>query len=264
MDFLHALLLGLIQGLTEFLPISSSAHLILLPQLTHWQDQGRAVDVAAHAGSLLAVLHYFRRDVLQLTKGWCDSFTRPVSQQGRLAWYLLIATLPMVIAGVAIAVLLDPNLRHPLIIATATIAFALLLWWADVTGKRQRGIQDIHLRDAIIIGIMQTLALIPGTSRAGITITAGLLLGLDRNTASRFAFLLAIPAIMMAAAYELSHLVNEQAQTDWLQLCVVILVSFTSALLAIHYFLKLLNKIAMLPYVIYRLLLGMLLLVVFI
>lgn len=264
MDFFHAILLGLLQGLTEFLPISSSAHLILLPELLNYTDQGRTYDVAAHAGSLLAVIYYFRRDLSQLTTGWCRSFTQSASQDGKLAWYLLIATIPICLGGVLVAVVLDLNLRNPLIIAAATIIFALLLWWADVKGKRQRILADITLRDALIIGLMQMLALIPGASRSGVTITAGLLLGLDRQTASRFSFFLAIPAIIAASGYELLQLLDGEIVVEWGSLLIVVLVSFFSAYMAIHYFLKLLDKIAMLPYVVYRLLLGGLLLILFI
>ncbi len=264
MDFFHLLLLGLLQGLTEFLPISSSAHLILLPELMDYPDQGRRYDVAAHAGSLLAVSWYFRQRLGQIITGWLGSFTQPPSQDGRLAWYLLIATVPVCLAGMVIAVLLELDLRHPLIIAAATLLFALPLWWADVTGRRERVLTDVTLRDALIIGCVQMLALIPGASRSGVTITAGLLLGLDRQATSHFSFLLAIPVILIASAYEVLELIDSTAPVDWKGLLTVVLVSFLSAYVAIHYFLKLLDRIALLPYVIYRLLLGGLLFVIFI
>ena len=269
MDFLHALLLGLIQGLTEFLPISSSAHLILLPRLMQWPDQGRAADVAAHVGSLLAVLWYFRRDVAKLCGAWFASLSRPpgLDDDSRLAWFLLAATLPLLVGGAVMAAAPTPDLRHPLIIAAATMIFALLLWWADARGTRQRGMRALTLRDALIIGAMQTLALIPGTSRAGITITAGLLLGLDRRTAARFSFWLAIPAILLAGVYEFSRLLQEQAQeqarVEWASLSLVAAVSFAAAWLAIHCFLRLLDRITMLPFVIYRLCLGAWLFILF-
>ena len=262
MDILHAIILGLLQGLTEFLPISSSAHLILLPKLMDWADQGLLYDVAAHFGSLLALLIYFRTDLARMGAGWVNSFSAGGNRDADMVWFLVIATIPICLAGVLFHDVTG-LLREPLIIAGATTVFALLLWWADGYGRRERGVHDFRLRDAVVIGLFQVLAIIPGTSRAGITITAGLMLGLKREAASRFAFLLAIPTILLASGYELINASSSTMQVDWVALFTVSVVSFISAWLTIHWFLKLVEWTGMLPYVIYRLFLGAVLFALF-
>ena len=262
MDILHAIILGLLQGLTEFLPISSSAHLILLPELAGWDDQGLLYDVGAHFGSLLALLLYFRKDLARMGAGWVASFSTGRNRDAELVWFLLIATVPICLAGLLFHQVLD-YLRDPLVIAGATVLFGLLLWWADRRGKQARDLRGLGLRDAVVIGLFQALALIPGTSRAGITITAGLWLGLSREAASRFSFLLAIPTILLAAGYELLNASVSAAQVDWPALFTVSAVSFISAYLTIHWFLKLVERTGLLPYVIYRLALGGLLFALF-
>ena len=255
MDILQSIILGLLQGLTEFLPISSSAHLILLPKLLGWADQGLLYDIAAHFGSLLALLIYFRQDLQKMIGGWVNSFSNGQNTEANMVWSLIIATIPICLAGLFFHREAD-LLREPLIIAAATVLFGLLLWWADGSGKRQRRLDDFRLRDAIVIGLFQILAMIPGTSRSGITITAGLMLGLEREAASRFSFLLAIPTILLASGYELFNVSFYGIQVDWAALFTVTVVSFISAYAAIHYFLKLIERTGMLPYVIYRLILG--------
>ena len=262
MDTLHAIILGLLQGLTEFLPISSSAHLVLLPKLLDWADQGLLYDVAAHFGSLLALIIYFRKDLANMTTAWIRSFTSGRNREADLVWFLIIATLPICLAGFLFHDL-TALLRDPLIIAGATILFALLLWWADSRGKRRRSLDDFRIRDAVVIGLLQVLAIIPGTSRAGITITAGLMLGLNREAASRFSFLLAIPVILLASGNELLNAGFSASQVDWTALSTVTIVSFISAYLTIHWFLKLVERTGMLPYVIYRILLGAVLIALF-
>lgn len=262
MDILHAIVLGLLQGLTEFLPISSSAHLILLPKLMDWADQGLLYDVAAHFGSLLALLIYFRKDLANMTTGWIRSFSSGHNSEADMVWFLLIATMPICLAGLLFHDVAG-HLRNPLVIAGATILFALLLWWADGYGRRQRSLDDFRLRDAVVIGLFQVLAMIPGTSRSGITITAGLMLGLKRESASRFSFLLAIPVILLASGYELLNVTFSALQVDWPALFTVTAVSFISAWLTIHWFLKLVERTGMLPYVIYRLFLGAVLIALF-
>ena len=255
MDILHSIILGLLQGLTEFLPISSSAHLILLPKLLGWADQGLLYDIAAHFGSLLALLIYFRKDLSRMTAGWVNSFSNGQNTEANMVWSLIIATIPICLAGLFFHRVVD-LLREPLIIAAATVLFGLLLWWADGSGKRQRRLDDFRLRDAVVIGLFQILAMIPGTSRSGITITAGLMLGMEREAASRFSFLLAIPTILLASGYELFNVSFYGIQVEWAALFTVTVVSFISAYAAIHYFLKLIERTGMLPYVIYRLFLG--------
>ncbi|MEX2525236.1 MAG: undecaprenyl-diphosphate phosphatase [Gammaproteobacteria bacterium] len=263
MDILHLIILGLIQGLTEFLPISSSAHLILVPLFLGEHDQGLAYDVAAHVGSLGAVVIYFRRDLGRISTAWIVSRFSMSDPDGRVVWFLIAATVPVAAAGLLLHDLVDTWLRDPLVIAAATIGFGLLLLWSDRAGKRLRSQAGIGWRDAILIGLAQVLALIPGTSRAGITMTAGLFLGLQREAAARFSFLLAIPVIALAGAYESWKLASSTVAVDWPAVMMVTLVSGITAALTIHYFLRFLEFTGMLPYVIYRLVLGAVLLVLF-
>ena len=262
MEHLHAIVLGLLQGLTEFLPVSSSAHLILLPKVMDWPDQGLTYDLAAHFGSLLAVIIYFRTDLLGMGRGWVRSFSGEKNTEAKLMWLLLLATLPICVSGLLFHRLVE-GLREPLIIAGATVLFGLLLWVADRYGKPQRNLNDLQFRDAVVIGLLQILAIIPGTSRAGITMTAGLMLGLNRQAASRFSFLLAIPTILLASAYELFTVILSGLSVNWFAVGLVTLLAFLSAYAAIHYFLKWVERIGMLPYVIYRLGLGGILFAVF-
>jgi undecaprenyl-diphosphatase len=264
LDILHLIILGLVQGLTEFLPISSSAHLILVPLVLGEHDQGLAFDVAAHVGSLIAVLFYFRHDLGRMTGAWLRSRGSMTDPDGRVVWFLLLGTLPVAVVGLVLHDLVDVWLRSPLVIAAATIVFGLVLLWADRSGKRLRGQDSIGWRDAVCIGLAQVLALIPGTSRAGITITAGLVLGLRREAAARFSFLLAIPVIILAGGYETWQLARAPLAVNWVQVLLVTAVSALAAGLTIHYFLRFLQFTGMLPYVIYRLLLGAVLLWVFV
>ena len=200
MSITQAIILALIQGVTEFLPISSSAHLILPNVLLGWPDQGLAFDVAVHVGSLAAVVIYFRSDVLKLIRGWFYSLTpagycfAPASKgdnnpDGRLAWCILFATIPAGIAGLLFDDFVESHLRSAAVIAFTTIVFGLALWWADAHVSQKLRLQNITIRIAVVIGLAQALALVPGTSRSGITITAAILLGMGRVDAARFSFL---------------------------------------------------------------------------
>lgn len=264
MDNLHAVFLALLQGLTEFLPISSSAHLILVPRLLEWEDQGLAFDVAVHVGTLAAVVGYFRHDVLRLLQAWLNSCaTRQLTADARLAWFVVLGTLPAALAGLLLHDVIETYLRSPLVIALATIGFGLLLWWSDRYGRQTREEASLRLVDVVWIGLAQALALIPGTSRSGITMTAGLALGLTRSAAARFSFLLSIPVILMAGGYESLKLAQQAAPVAWGPMLLGTLVAAVSAYLCIHFFLRLIERTGMLPFVIYRLLLGALLLVLF-
>lgn len=264
MDFLHVIALALLQGLTEFLPISSSAHLILLPIIANWQDQGLAFDVAVHVGTLTAVILYFRRDLRKMIADWLQSLMlRKQVGDSRLAWAVGFGTIPVGLAGLLLGDLIETSLRTPLVIAATTILFGLLLGWADWQGKRQRSEHEITWRDILFIGVAQAIALIPGTSRSGITITAGLMLGLTREAAARFSFLLSIPVIILAGGLKTIELVQSQLSVDWSALFSGIAFSAISAYLCIFLFLKMLERMGMWPFVVYRLLLGGLLLWLF-
>ena len=264
MELIQIVVLALVQGLTEFLPISSSAHLILVPLLTDWPDQGLAFDVAVHAGTLAAVVLYFRNELGRMFIEWFASFQGRLTPDARLAWAVLIGTIPVGLAGLAFKDVIETQLRAPIVIAITTIAFGLLLWLADKIGTRQKTEYDLSLRDVLIIGAAQALALIPGTSRSGITITAALMLGLKRQAAARFSFLLSIPVIFLAGGFETLDYMQTASIQDAQALLIGALISAISAYTCIHYFLKLLERIGMMPFVAYRLVLGVVLVVLFI
>jgi undecaprenyl-diphosphatase len=257
-EWLQIIVLSLIQGLTEFLPISSSAHLLLPALLTDWPDQGLAFDIAVHLGSLLAVLSYFRSDMAR----FAVSGTRLLTQQrfdehSELLLKIVVATLPVVVVGYLLKGWVESELRTVPVIATTTIVFALALWWAD----RQRGaIGQPGWLQALMIGAAQVLAIVPGTSRSGITITAALLLGLSRTSAARFSFLLSIPTIAGAALLATLDLAEAGEVARWPELALGTTLAGLSAYVCIHYFIALLERTGVMPYVVYRLVLGAVLL----
>lgn len=265
MDYLHAITLALVQGLSEFLPISSSAHLILLPRLLGWADQGLAFDVAVHVGTLAAVIAYFRHDVACLLCAWGGSCVkRQLNPDAQLAWLVVLSTLPVALCGLFFHDTIADYLRAPLVIAATTIGFGLLLGLSDMRGRKVRTEDTLTVTDALWIGLAQALALIPGTSRSGITMTAALALGLTRSAAARFSFLLSVPVILMAGGYESVQLLQQAEPVEWGPLVLGTLVAAVSAYLSIHFFMRLIEQVGMLPFVIYRLLLGMFLLLLFV
>ena len=262
MDWFQAVILALIQGLTEFLPVSSSAHLILPSQLFGWPDQGLAFDVAVHLGTLVAVVTYFRQDIFSIIKGLLQSTqTRKLNVEAQLGMSVVIGTIPAVIIGFLFKDFIEDNLRSGLVIAVTTIFFGLLLWQADKMGKRILDMSRLTSNHALLIGVAQALALIPGTSRSGITMTAALMLGFDRTSSARFSMLLSIPLIVAASILECYELYSQTAPVPWLLIGLGMVVATVSAYLCIHYFLKLLEGIGMLPFVIYRMILGVFLLI---
>lgn len=265
MDSLHAIILALIQGITEFLPISSSAHLILVPRFLDWTDQGLAFDVAVHFGTLLAVIVYFRAELIAIVSASGRAVLRLPHEveQARLGGTLLVATLPLIVAGLWLEETVSTAFRSPLLIAAATAFFGLLLWVADRRPDQVARLASVKLWAGFMIGLAQTLALIPGTSRSGITMTAGLALGLDRETAARFSFLLAIPAIAGAGALELVELLQVTGSVPWREILLGLVVAAVSAWLCIRLFLAAIQRIGMLPFVVYRLVLAAVILVVF-
>jgi undecaprenyl-diphosphatase len=257
MDLMQALVLAIVQGLTEFLPISSSGHLVLVPVFFGWRDQGLAFDVAVHFGTLGAVLFYFRHELWPMTR---DAFGTlrggRRTRESDLAWWVVIGTVPTVIFGALFAGQIGTLLRSPLVIAATMAGFGLLLWIADARGTRDREEDQIGWRDALVIGLAQAVALIPGTSRSGITITAALFLGLKRQAAARFSFLLSIPVIVAAISYELVKLLRDPEPADWAALAVGALAAGIVAYLTIRGFIALLGRMGMAPFAIYRLLLA--------
>ena len=266
MSTIEVLFLALIQGLTEFLPISSSAHLILPSQILGWQDQGLAFDVAVHVGSLLAVCLYFRKEVGEMLVAWIGTITSKQSSDpgeafnGKLAWWIILATIPAGLFGLLGKDLIEEHLRSALVIAATTILFGILLGFADIKAKQNVELEKLGLKGALLIGLAQAIALIPGTSRSGITMTIGLMLGLSRKNAARFSFLLSIPVIAMAGSYLTLKLITEAQGVDWSVIALGSALAFVSAYACIHYFLIIVDKLGMMPFVIYRLILGTLLL----
>ncbi|MCX4025480.1 undecaprenyl-diphosphate phosphatase [Endozoicomonas sp. SM1973] len=261
MDFLQIIILALIQGITEFLPISSSGHLVLPAQLLDWQDQGNAFDVAVHVGTLLAVCIYFWSDIKALWLGWTASLIKKQpSHEATLSWCIIWATLPALLFGGVLSLLgWDEKLRSTLVIATTTIVFGLLLWQSELKGKKTRELTEMTIYLALLIGFAQALALIPGTSRSGITITIALFLGFNRSAAARFSFLLSIPVILAAGTLKILQLVAAAEPVAWDVLIYGAVIAGVSAFLCIHWFLGFINRIGLLPFVIYRLLLGIVL-----
>ncbi|MCP3970421.1 MAG: undecaprenyl-diphosphate phosphatase [Rhodobacteraceae bacterium] len=262
MPLLHLLLVAMIQGLTEFLPVSSSGHLILLPNLTGLKDQGQVIDVAVHVGTLAAVVLYFWPDVRLALRGIPSLLRGHVdSPSAGLALCLVIATIPVIVMGLFLAATgLDDKMRSTVVIGWTMLIFGLVLYWADRTGKGTMPAEFWSVRNAFIMGLWQALALIPGTSRSGITITAGRYLGYTRHGAAKLAMLMSIPAILASGLYKGAEVIataDAQAACDS---AIAAGFAFVSALLALALMMRLLRSVSFTPYVIYRVLLGLILL----
>ena len=253
MDILNIIILSLIQGITEFLPISSSSHLILIPILTEYPDQGVMFDIALHTGSLLAVIIYYRMEIIKAVKQ---------SDHGNnLIKLLIIGSIPLPIAGLLIIDLVSYNLRTVEVIALMTISFALLLFIADRKSENNNDIADISSIVILTIGSFQALALVPGVSRSGIVMTAALLLNYKRIDAIKIAFLLSIPAIFMASVYNVLELTSSENIIIYKEHFIGMILSLLFSYITIHLFITTINKISFTPYIIYRILLGTILLV---
>jgi len=265
MTLIQIITLALVQGFTEFLPISSSAHLIMVPIVTGWQDQGLGFDIAVHIGTLAAVMLYFRKEVVAMAVDWTAScIQRKNVGESRLAWAVILGTIPVCIAGLLFSDMVDNGLRSPMVIAYASIGFGVLLWIADVKGSQRRDEYSLSWRDVLIIGLAQAVALIPGTSRSGITMTAALLLGLTRSAAARFSFLLSIPAIIASGSYKSLQLIQAGHYVNWDEIFFGVFLSGLIAYACIHVFLAFLERVGMMPFVIYRFVLGIALIAIFV
>lgn len=268
MTITQAIVLAVIQGITEFLPVSSSAHLILAPRLFGWHDQGLVFDIATNTGSMLAVMAYFWRDLWQLLN---DSLARLKSPRtlfaaapAPLGPALAAATVPILIAGVLLSHWISTAARNPQLIAFDAIFFGLLLLWADRTARCERGLESLRWRDALGIGAAQVLALMPGTSRSGVTMTAGLAAGFTRAEAARFSFLLSIPAGLAVLAWDVKELVEHgPPAAGWLAMWIGLVVSFFTSYLVIGFLLAWLRRAGMTPFVVYRILLGLTILAIY-
>jgi undecaprenyl-diphosphatase len=256
MELLQIIILAVVQGVTEFLPVSSSAHLILVPVLTEWDDQGLAFDVALHFGSLAAVMIYFRQEILR----WFRSLRGDGDAESRLAWAVIFGTIPVGLAGLAFGDQVETLLRSPLYLAAGLIIFGAALGWADLRHRGARNEYSLNWKSVLFIGLAQAVALFPGTSRSGITMTAALMLGLSRDAAARFSFLLSIPVILSACALKTGELIYASAPVEWTAMIIGVLLSGISAWLCIYFFLAVIKRVGMMPFVIYRIVLGLLLL----
>lgn len=255
-EFLQIIVLALIQGITEFLPISSSGHLILVPAITGWPDQGVLTDMVTNVGSLTAVIIYFWRDVLGMMRGCLDLLQRRTSANALLVFHVLIGTIPIVVVGLAMkATGLDDHIRSATLVAINAIVFGILLYAADAYGMMTRTIRDMNWVSALVIGVAQAFSLSPGTSRSGITMTAARAMGFGRVEAARYSFLLSIPANGAASALVIGDAIkNGEAITGAVIMTGVL--TFFVALLAIAFLMRMLRTVSFLPFVIYRVILG--------
>ena len=263
MTTIQVIVLAIVQGLTEFLPISSSGHLVLVPYLVEWTDQGLAFDVAVHFGSLLAVCIFFREDIMGLLRGGTQILGGDFkSPQAYMAIAIALGTIPAAAAGLLFASWIETNLRDPSVIVYTLAGYGILMALADRFARRDKSITDIRIRDALVIGVAQALALVPGTSRSGVTITAGRMLGFERQDAARFSFLLSAPVILLATVYKGAELVLGDAAVAWGELALGVVVSAVVAYLSIEFFMRFVSRIGLAPFAIYRLALAGLLLYV--
>ena len=258
-DLLKAVVLGVIQGLTEFLPISSSAHLRIFPELFGWGDPGAAFTAVIQIGTELAVLIYFRKDIWRIGRAWVRSLFQPEYRgtlDSRMGWFIIVGSLPIVVLGVLLKDVIERDFRNLWIIGTTLIVLGIILGIADRVGRTDRPLGKITLKDAVLMGAAQALALIPGVSRSGATISMGRFLGFEREAATRFAFLLAIPAVVGAGLFELKEIPHGHNDFGWGPTITATVVSFVVGYAAIAWLLRYVSTKSYTPFVVYRILLG--------
>ena len=261
MSVLEAIVLGIVQGLTEFLPISSTGHLRIVPAFLGWEDPGAAFTAVTQLGTMAAVLLYFREDLVRIAFAWWRSvFDRPLRREldARIGWYIVLGTIPIGIFGVLFKDQIETGARDLYLIGVALIVLGLVLLAAEKVGTRERSIEQIRTKDGFAIGLAQALALVPGVSRSGATITAGLFMGLDRPAAARFSFLLSVPAVVLSGLLELGTILSEDDEdgTGLLALVVATLMAFVSGYAAIAWLLRFLSTHSTVIFVVYRVALG--------
>jgi undecaprenyl-diphosphatase len=263
-DFFRAVVLGLIQGLTEFLPISSSAHLAIFPKFFGWDDPGAAFTAVIQIGTELAVVLYFWRDIVTIAGGWLRGLFNAEAREAlewRMGWFVIIGSVPIVVLGVLFQDTIKHQFRHVVLIAIALIVFGVILGFAERWGLKNRPIEKLTMRDAVLFGLAQACALFPGVSRSGGTISMGLLLGYDRKAATRYAFLLAIPAVLGAGIYNLKDIPNQANAYGTGPTIVATVISFVVGLAVIRWLLNYVSTRSYTPFVFYRIGLGVLVLV---
>ena len=258
-DFIEAVFLGLLQGLTEFLPISSSAHLRIFPELFGWGDPGAAFTAVVQIGTELAVLLYFRKDIWRIATTWLKSLVHPEYRgqlDARLGWYVIVGSIPIGILGVTYKDTIETEFRNLWLIGTTLIVLGVVLGIADRVGSRTREIKGIGMKHAVLLGLAQAMALIPGVSRSGATISMGLFLGMTREAATRIAFLLAIPAVVAAGIFEIPEISHGDNTYGWGPTIVATVVAFIVGYAAIAWLLRYVSTRSYMPFVIYRIALG--------
>ena len=268
MSTLAAIVLGIVQGLTEFLPISSTGHILYVPALAGWPDPGAAFSAVIQLGTMAAVLVYFRSDLWRMAVAFVKSFGgdhelwRSSDTDGRLGWYIVIGTIPISIIGIVFKDQIENNVRTLALVAIVMILFSFVLMAADLKGAQDRDVKELTLKDGIIIGLFQALALIPGVSRSGSTISGGLFLGLDRESATRYSFLLSVPAVVLSGVFELRKIGDSSGASVGVAPTVVATVlAFISGYLAIAFLLRFVRTHNFSVFVIYRVVVGVLMLV---
>ncbi len=265
MSWFEAILLGIVQGLTEFLPISSTGHVRVIPALLGWEDPGAAFSAVIQLGTMAAVLMYFRRDVVRITAAWLRGLTNKSLRRtpdSIMGWYIALGTIPVVVFGYAFRHQITGSARSLMVVAFALIIGGLIMLGVERVATRQRSIEQVTLRDAIIVGLCQALALIPGVSRSGATIVGGLVLGLDRESAARFSFLLSIPAVVISGLYQLKDVGGgDGASASIVATIVATIFAFISGYATIAFLLRYLARHTLAVFGIYRIMFGVLVLV---
>jgi undecaprenyl-diphosphatase len=261
-SWFEAVVLGLVQGLTEFLPVSSSAHLRIVGSLAGWDDPGAAFTAISQIGTELAVVVYFRRDIGRIITAWFASLAgrRRGDPDARMGWLIIVGSIPIVVLGLLLQDRIETTFRDLRIVAIALVAFSLILYWADAVGRKKRELDDLTLGHGITYGFAQALALIPGVSRSGGTITAGLFLGYTRSAAARYSFLLAIPAVLGSGVFQAYEALTgriEGPPVDWGPAILATVLAFGVGLSVIAWLLRYLNRGSFTPFVVYRVLLGL-------
>jgi len=263
-DLLQAIVLGLIQGLTEFLPISSSAHLRIFPEMFGWGDPGAAFTAVIQIGTELAVLIFFRKDIVRIATAWAKSLVKPEYRgqlDARMGWFIIVGSLPIVVLGVLLKDVIERDFRSLWIIGTTLIVMGVVLGIADRVGSTDKRLKQMNLRDSVLMGLAQALALVPGVSRSGATLSMGRFLGYEREAATRYAFLLAIPAVVGAGLFELKDIPNSENIYGWGPTILATVVSFVVGYAAIAWLLRYVTTRSYMPFVLYRIALGSLTLV---
>ena len=263
MSWFEAIVLGVVQGLTEFLPVSSSAHVLVISRLLGWNDPGAAFTAVMQIGTELAVITYFRRDIARIVSTWVRSLVRPSlrsSLDARMGWYVILGTIPIVVLGVVFADQIETVARNLWLVAGTLIGFGLILGMADLWGSRRKSLDRLRLGDSVLFGLGQALALIPGVSRSGATISVGLMRGYSREAATRYAFLLAIPAVLGSGAYE-ARRIGGDASPQWMETIVATVIAFIIGYLVIAWLLRYLATRSFMPFVVYRIGFGLVIIV---